>query len=163
MCSSDLVGFGGAYALLPYINQAAVQFGWLTPSQMMDGLALGETTPGPLLMIVEFVGYLASGSAGAAVAVWFTFLPSFFFVLAGAPLVEHVASSRRFAGPLRAITAAVAGVIANLAVLFGRNVLTGVEPVVLASVALVALLYFKRSAVETIVGGAVGGLALALS
>lgn len=122
---------GGAYAVLPYVYEGAVeQFGWLTGVQMMDGLALGETTPGPLIMVVTWVGYLggvskeiladpvAAGFAGAAVATFFTFLPSFFFILAGAPLVEATRGELRFTAPLTGITAAVVGVIVNLAVFF---------------------------------------------
>ena len=122
---------GGAYAVLPYVYQGAVEhFGWLTGPQMMDGLALGETTPGPLIMIVTWVGYMggvtksvlggpiAAGVAGAAVATFFTFLPSFWFIIAGGPLVEATRGELKFTAPLTAITAAVVGVILNLAVFF---------------------------------------------
>ena len=123
---------GGAYAVLPYVYQGGVEhYGWLTAPQMMDGLALGETTPGPLIMIVTWVGYLggvakgvvggnsiASGVAGAAVATFFTFLPCFLFILAGGPLVEATRGELKFTAPLTGITAAVVGVILNLAVFF---------------------------------------------
>jgi chromate transporter len=122
---------GGAYAVLPYVYQGAVEhFGWLTGPQMMDGLALGETTPGPLIMIVTWVGYMGgvtksvlgdpitAGLAGAAVATFFTFLPSFWFIIAGGPLVEATRGELKFTAPLTAITAAVVGVILNLAVFF---------------------------------------------
>ena len=122
---------GGAYAVLPYVYQGGVeQYGWLSGPQMMDGLALGETTPGPLIMVVTWVGYLggvsksvfadpvAAGIAGAAVATFFTFLPSFLFILAGGPLVEATRGELRFTAPLTAITAAVVGVILNLATFF---------------------------------------------
>ncbi len=122
---------GGAYAVLPYVYQNAVDhFGWLTGPQMMDGLALGETTPGPLIMIVTWVGYMggvaksvlgasvAAGLAGAAVATFFTFLPSFFFIIAGGPIIESTRGELKFTAPLTAITAAVVGVILNLAVFF---------------------------------------------
>ncbi|MDP2823126.1 MAG: chromate efflux transporter [Sulfuritalea sp.] len=122
---------GGAYAVLPYVYQGAVEhFGWLTGPQMMDGLALGETTPGPLIMIVTWVGYvggvtksvfgnpIAAGLAGAAVATFFTFLPSFLFILAGGPLIEATRGELKFTAPLTAITAAVVGVILNLATFF---------------------------------------------
>ncbi len=122
---------GGAYAVLPYVYQGGVEhYGWLTGPQMMDGLALGETTPGPLIMVVTWVGYLggvakgvadnpmAAGFAGATVATFFTFLPSFFFILAGAPLVEATRGELKFTAPLTGITAAVVGVILNLAVFF---------------------------------------------
>lgn len=122
---------GGAYAVLPYVYQGAVEhFGWLTGPQMMDGLALGETTPGPLIKVVTWIGYLgavdqsvfanpvAAGMAGAAVATFFTFLPSFLFILAGGPLVEATRGELKFTAPLTAITAAVVGVILNLATFF---------------------------------------------
>jgi chromate transporter len=133
-----LLSFGGAYAVLPYVAQGAVeQFNWLSPSQMLDGLALGETTPGPLIMVVAFVGFmggwnqgLAAGAgngslaiAAALVTVWFTFLPSFGFILAGAPLVEASRGDLRFGAPLSAITAVVVGLIASLAVFFAGPVL----------------------------------------
>jgi len=122
---------GGAYAVLPYVYQGGVEhYTWLTGPQMMDGLALGETTPGPLIMVVTWVGYLggvaknvagnpiAAGVAGAAVATYFTFLPSFLFILAGGPLVEASRDEIKFTAPLTGITAAVVGVIINLAVFF---------------------------------------------
>ena len=131
-----LVTFGGAYAVLPYVNQAAVeQYHWLTAPQMIDGLALGETTPGPLIMVVTFVGFVGSwtqaapasspalaGLTGALVVTFFTFLPSFVFIFAGAPLVEATRGRRLFTAPLTAITAAVVGVIANLAAYFAFHV-----------------------------------------
>ncbi|HEX4859106.1 MAG TPA: chromate efflux transporter [Usitatibacteraceae bacterium] len=124
-----LLTFGGAYAVLPYVYQGAVeQFHWLSAGQMMDGLALGETTPGPLIMVVTFVGFLGGWShalagpdpplayaiAAAGVATFFTFLPSFLFILVGGPLVEATRQSSSLAAPLTAITAAVVGVIVNL-------------------------------------------------
>ncbi|MEX0589262.1 MAG: chromate efflux transporter [Cyanobium sp.] len=141
-----LLSFGGAYAVLPYVAQGAVeQFGWLTAAQMLDGLALGETTPGPLIMVLAFVGFMGgwtrgfSGDLGAdlvgepgswpaalaatLVTAWFTFLPSFGFILAGAPLVEASRGDLRLGAPLTAITAAVVGVIASLAVFFAVPVL----------------------------------------
>lgn len=124
-----LVTFGGAYAVMPYVFQATVeQYQWLTPAQMLDGLALGETTPGPLIMVVAFVGFVGAwskaalfspavaGVLGACVATFFTFLPSFVFILAGGPLVEHTREDFKLAGPLAAITAAVVGAILYLAV-----------------------------------------------
>ena len=133
-----LLTFGGAYAVLPYVYQGAVEtYAWLTPAQMIDGLALGETTPGPLIMIVAFVGFVGgwtkmvfgpeslalAGIAGACVATFFTFLPSFFFILAGGPLVETTHGQLRFTAPLTGITAAVVGVIVNLALFFAWHVL----------------------------------------
>lgn len=130
-----LLTFGGAYAVLPYVYQGAVeQHAWLRAPQMIDGLALGESTPGPLIMIVSFVGFLggvsqavaeaplAAGLAGACVATFFTFLPSFVFILAGAPLVESTHGKLHYTAPLTAITAAVVGVIVNLAVFFAWHV-----------------------------------------
>lgn len=133
-----LVTFGGAYAVLPYVYQGGVDtYGWLTGTQMIDGLALGETTPGPLIMVVAFVGFvgawtkeifgpdalLLAGFVGASVATFFTFLPSFVFILAGAPLVESTHGDLKFTAPLTGITAAVVGVILNLALFFGWHVI----------------------------------------
>jgi chromate transporter len=128
-----LFSFGGAYAVLPYVAQGAVtDFGWLQPAQMLDGLALGETTPGPLIMVVAFVGFMGgwntSGSLGLAwlaglVVVWFTFLPSFAFILIGAPLVEGSRDQPRLLAPLSAITAMLTGVIASLAVVLAGPVI----------------------------------------
>ncbi len=142
-----LLTFGGAYAVLPYVYQGGVEhYQWLTGAQMIDGLALGETTPGPLIMVVSFVGFVGAwtkeifgpeaqflaGMAGASVATFFTFLPSFVFILAGAPLVESTHGDLKFTAPLTGITAAVVGVILNLAVFFGWHVLwpeaTAVSP-----------------------------------
>ncbi|HEX5094349.1 MAG TPA: chromate efflux transporter, partial [Burkholderiales bacterium] len=111
-----LLTFGGAYAVLPYVFQGAVEhYGWLTAAQMIDGLALGETTPGPLIMVVAFVGYLGAGVAGALIATFFTFLPSFAFIFMGAPFIETTHGNLRFSAPLTGITAAVVGVVLNLA------------------------------------------------
>ncbi len=133
-----LVTFGGAYAVLPYVFQGGVEeFGWLTGTQMIDGLALGETTPGPLIMVVAFVGFVGgwtkeifgpeslalAGIAGAIVATVFTFLPSFLFILVGGPAVEATRHDIKFTAPLTGITAAVVGVILNLAVFFTWYVL----------------------------------------
>jgi chromate transporter len=139
-----LLTFGGAYAVLPYVYQGAVlHYGWLSAAQMIDGLALGESTPGPLIMIVTFVGFIAgyesgplaaqspwvSGLLGAAIATWFTFLPSFVFILGGAPLVEATRGNRKFTAPLTAISAAVVGVIASLAMFFAEHTLQTQEGV----------------------------------
>jgi chromate transporter len=129
-----LLTFGGAYAVLPFVTQAAVgHYGWLTAAQMMDGLALGESTPGPLIMVVAFVGFLGGhsqalfghpvlgGIVAACVVTWFTFLPSFVFILAGGPLVESTRHMPSLAGPLQGIMAAVIGVIVHLAGVFARQ------------------------------------------
>jgi chromate transporter len=131
-----LLTFGGAYAVLPYVHQGAVEhYHWLTATQMIDGLALGETTPGPLIMVVAFVGFVGAwtnsvpgdaalaGWAGAAVATFYTFLPSFLFILLGGPLVESTHGNLKFTAPLTGITAAVVGVILNLALFFAWHVL----------------------------------------
>ncbi len=133
-----LLTFGGAYAVLPYVFQGAVeQQQWLSATQMIDGLALGETTPGPLIIVVAFVGFVGaylqpvfgadalflSGAAAAVVVAFFTFLPSFVFILAGGPLVEATHGRLGFTAPLTAITAAVVGVIGNLALFFALHVL----------------------------------------
>ncbi|MGH7184657.1 MAG: chromate efflux transporter [Pseudomonadota bacterium] len=133
-----LLTFGGAYAVLPYVYQGAIEhYQWLTAAQMIDGLALGETTPGPLIMVVAFVGFVGgwtqslfgpgslvlAGTAGAVVATYFTFLPSFIFIFMGAPFVETTHGNLKFTAPLTGITAAVVGVIVNLAVFFAYHVL----------------------------------------
>ena len=133
-----LLTFGGAYAVLPYVYQGAVeQHHWLSGAQMIDGLALGETTPGPLIMVVAFVGFVGGwlqqvlgpdalflgGALAASVVTFFTFLPSFLFILIGGPLVEATHGKLGFTAPLSAITAAVVGVILNLALFFGYHVL----------------------------------------
>jgi chromate transporter len=128
--------FGGAYAVLAYIAQAGVeQFGWLTAPQMMDGLGLAETTPGPLIMVVQFIGFMAGwsypgignpllgGIVGSAIATYFTFLPSFLFIFLGGPYIEKFRRNRRLSAVLSCITAAVVGVVLNLAVWFGLHVL----------------------------------------
>ncbi len=177
---------GGAYAVLPYVYQNAVEhFGWLTGPQMMDGLALGETTPGPLIMVVTWVGYLggvsrlvagnplAAGLAGAAVATFFTFLPSFLFIIAGGPMVEATRGELRFTAPLTAITAAVVGVIINLAVFFAWHTFWpqateaapfagpfDAIPVVIAAASFLALWKFKADIIKVIGVCALLGLAL---
>jgi chromate transporter len=166
-----LVTFGGAYAVLPYIAQVAIDtHGWLRPGQMIDGLALGETTPGPLIMVVAFVGYVgawqavgpSSGWAGLLVATWFTFLPSFFFILVGAPHIERIRGRLGWTAPLAAVSAAVVGVIANLAVYLAPPVLFPggrAEWFALGLfAACLALLFWKRWAVYWVVlaAGAVG-------
>ena len=127
-----VVTFGGAYAVLSYMSQAAVeQKAWLTAPEMIDGLGLAETTPGPLILVTEFVGYIAAyrqlgfwgGLAGAAITLWMTFTPCFLFIFAGAPYISAITARPRLQGALRAITAAVVGVIFNLSLWFGLHVL----------------------------------------
>jgi chromate transporter len=127
-----ILTFGGAYAVLAWMAQEVVQDkAWLTLPQMMDGLGLAETTPGPLILVNEFVGYMAGhqaggwamGLAGAGVALWVTFVPSFLFIFAGAPFIDRLTHMPRLSGALAAITAAVVGVIANLSLWFALHVL----------------------------------------
>lgn len=130
-----VVTFGGAYAVLAYMAQQAVEtHGWLAPGEMLDGLGLAETTPGPLILVTEFVGYLAAyrsgsvtpllmGVAGAAVTLWATFAPCFLWIFAGAPYIERIGSNRRLSGALAGVTAAVVGVILNLALWFALHML----------------------------------------
>ena len=180
-----LLTFGGAYAVLPYVYQGAIgHYGWLTPTQMIDGLALGETTPGPLIMVVAFVAFVGaylqpvfggdsgfvSGALAAALVTWFTFLPSFLFILAGGPLVESTHGELKFTAPLTAITAAVVGVILNLALFFAYHVLwtqgfAGVfdwPSALIALAAALALLRFKRGVMEVLLVSALAGLAVYL-
>lgn len=179
-----LMTFGGAYAVLPYVYQGAVEtYQWLTPTQMIDGLALGETTPGPLIMIVAFVGFLGgwskalfgadslllAGVIGASVATFFTFLPSFVFILAGGPLVESTRGNIRLTAPLTAISAAVVGVIVSLAVFFAEHVFGLARPlaqwdyiaIAIAAVAAFALLRLKAGTIPVI--GTCGLLGLVVS
>lgn len=178
-----LLSFGGAYAVLPYVYQGAVDhFGWLSATQMIDGLALGETTPGPLIMIVAFVGFVGgwtqevlgpfglfwSGCAGALVATFFTFLPSFIFILAGAPLVEATRGDLRLTAVLSAISAAVVGVIVSLGALFAAHVfhLDQALPrwdwlaLLIAVAATIALVRFKVSTVRLVLACAITGLVI---
>ncbi|HCV41597.1 MAG TPA: chromate transporter [Pseudomonas sp.] len=180
-----LLTFGGAYAVLPYVYQGAVgHYGWLTPTQMIDGLALGETTPGPLIMVVAFVGFIGgyvhpmfgeqhpflAGAVAASLVTWFTFLPSFIFILAGGPVVESTHNEMKFTAPLTGITAAVVGVIFNLALFFGYHVLwpTGFNgafdwpSAVIALSAAIALFRFKRGVIQVLFACALAGLAVHL-
>lgn len=153
-----LLTFGGAYAVLPYVQAGGVAHGWITAPQMLDGLALGETTPGPLILVVTFVGYVGAGLAGAAVATLYTFVPSFVFILAGAPLVERSHKVPALGAPLAGITAAVVGVILHLAVTLGAQVL--VDPVswLIASTAAIAMLRFDQGVPRVVLAATVLGL-----
>ena len=173
--------FGGAYAVLPYVYQGAVDhFHWLSANQMIDGLALGETTPGPLIMVVAFVGYLAGhiqhligfsspfwfGALGATVATWFTFLPSFFFILVGGPLIESTHGKLGFTAPLTAITAAVVGVIVNLGLFFAYHVFLprgfggsiSWISILICLLAGLALFKFQKGVMTVLGGSAIAGL-----
>lgn len=185
-----VVTFGGAYAVLAYVAQAAVQtFGWLQPGEMADGLGLAETTPGPLILVLQFVGFLAgyrdaggidpllAGCLAALLTTWVTFAPCFLWIFLGAPYVEALRGHQKAASALAAITAAVVGVIANLAIWFAlhtlfREVREGFGPdlpvfasldwraALLSAVALVAMLRFKLGMLKTLALCAAGGLAL---
>jgi len=180
-----LVTFGGAYAVLPYVYQGGVEhYAWLSGTQMIDGLALGETTPGPLIMVVAFVGFVGgwskelfgsgmlplAGMAGASIATLFTFLPSFLFILIGGPSVEATRGDMKFTAPLTGITAAVVGVVLNLAVFFAYHVLwpegfdAGFEwfSAVIGALAFVALFKYKAGIVPVIGACAVLGLGYSL-
>jgi len=180
-----LVTFGGAYAVLPYVYQGGVeQYAWLSGTQMIDGLALGETTPGPLIMVVAFVGFvggwtkeifgpdalLLAGAAGASVATLYTFLPSFLFILLGGPVVEATRGDMKFTAPLTGITAAVVGVILNLATFFAYHVLwpQGFNAnfewasAIIGAIAFVALFKYKVGIVQVIAVSASIGLTYSL-
>jgi chromate transporter len=175
--------FGGAYAVLPYVYQGAVnEYRWLTAPQMIDGLALGETTPGPLIMVVAFVGYVGAwtqaapasmspamaGLLGSLCATYFTFLPSFLLILLGAPIVEGTRGNLKFSAPLTGITAAVVGVILNLAMFFAYHVFwpRGFEGAIdwlsvgIAAAAAIALFRFKLGTVTVVLASGVMGVLL---
>ncbi|HWQ95469.1 MAG TPA: chromate efflux transporter [Gammaproteobacteria bacterium] len=180
-----LLTFGGAYAVLPYVHQGAVEhYQWLTTAQMIDGLALGETTPGPLIMVVTFVGFVGAwtkqlfgpdalvlaGIAGGMVATLFTFLPSFLFILVGAPLIEATRHTVKFTAPLTAITAAVVGVILNLALFFAYHVFWpqgfGASfawfSALLSALAFIALIHYRVGVVPVIIACGTLGLLYSL-
>jgi len=179
-----LMTFGGAYAVLPYVFQGAVEhYQWLTAAQMIDGLALGETTPGPLIMVVAFVGFvgawtqaifgpeqrLLAGAVAASVVTFFTFLPSFAFILLGGPFIESTRGQLRFTAPLKGITAAVVGVIVNLAVFFAYHVLWpqgfaggfAFASAAIGCAAAVALMRYRVGVIPVILLSGLAGLALA--
>lgn len=178
-----LLTFGGAYAVLPYVYQGAVeQYQWVTASQMIDGLALGEATPGPLIMVLAFVAFIAgyvqltlgpdmafwSGVVAACIATWFTFLPSFLFILIGGPLIESTHGKLRFTAPLTAITAAVVGVIVNLGLFFAYHVFfpngfagsVSIPSILICVAAAIALMRFQLGIMTVLAGAALTGLVL---
>jgi chromate transporter len=189
-----MVTFGGAYAVLAYIAQAAVeQFGWLRPGEMLDGLGMAETTPGPLIMVTQFVGFMAAfrnpgalppllaGTLGGLLTTWVTFAPCFLWIFLGAPYVERLRGNRALAGALSAITAAVVGVILNLAVWFALHTLftetrtvsagplrfdwpvpASLDPAALALAlgALVAVFRFRLGVLPTLAACATAGMLL---
>jgi len=172
-----LVTFGGAYAVLPYVGQQAVEhYGWLQAGQMMDGLGLAETTPGPLVMVLQFVGFVAawqhpgpltpllSATLGAAMTTWVTFVPCFIWILLGAPYLERLQGNRLLSAALGAVTAAVVGVILNLAVWFGLHTLqTGAggvdwQAMAVALIAFAGMVKWKWEIVPVILAAAAVGL-----
>ncbi len=172
-----MVTFGGAYAVLPYVSQQAVEnYGWVTAPQMLDGLGLAETTPGPLIMVLQFVGFLGGwkmpaplsplvmATLGAFITTWTTFLPCFLWIFLGAPHIEQLRGNAKLTAALSAITAAVVGVVLNLAVWFGLHVLfpTG-QPVnwfgvVVCVVALAGLWKWKWDVIPVVLGAGIVGL-----
>jgi chromate transporter len=187
-----VVTFGGAYAVLAYVAQAAVEsYGWLAPDEMVDGLGLAETTPGPLILVLQFVGFLAAfrapgdfdpvtaGCLGMLLVLLVTFVPSFLWIFAGAPYVEALRSNRAVSAALTAITAAVVGVVMNLALWFALHVvfrevrdLPGIGPDLpvlssidwaaagLAAAAMIAMLRFKVGMIPTLACCAAAGVLL---
>jgi chromate transporter len=172
-----MVTFGGAYAVLPYVSQQAVeQFGWLNAGQMLDGLGLAETTPGPLIMVLQFVGFMGgwhhpgqlapvmAGTLGALVTTWTTFVPCFLWIFLGAPHIEQLRGNAKLTAALSAVTAAVVGVVLNLAVWFGLHVLFPARghvdwfTVVVSLVAFGGMLKWKWDVVPVVLGGALLGL-----
>ena len=172
-----VVTFGGAYAVLPYVAQHAVQdFGWLKPGQMMDGLGLAETTPGPLIMVLQFVGFLGgwthpgnlhpllAATLGAFITTWVTFTPCFLWILVGAPHIEQLRGNKILSMALSAITAAVVGVILNLAIWFALHVIHpesgGLDwfAIGLGLAAAIALVWWKAEIVFVIIAGGLIGL-----
>jgi chromate transporter len=192
-----VVTFGGAYAVLSYVAQQAVEYhGWLAPGEMLDGLGMAETTPGPLIMVLQFVGFMAayrSGSAlspmlagtlGGLLATWVTFTPCFLWIFLGAPFIERVRNNKALDGALSAITAAVVGVILNLAIWFAlHTVFRQVQPIhryglsfdlplpasidawalVLSLAAVLAILRFNAGMIATLAASTAAGLALHLA
>jgi chromate transporter len=176
-----MVTFGGAYAVLPYVSQQAIEtYQWLGPGQMLDGLGLAESTPGPLIMVLQFVGFLGgwnkpgnlpplfAATLGAFVTTWATFVPCFIWIFMGAPYIERLRGNKALTAALSAVTAAVVGVVLNLAVWFGLHVLfpanRGLDwfAVAVAAVAFVGMLRWKWGVIPVVVGSGLVGLAFSL-
>src|SRR5437762_13578696 len=172
-----VVTFGGAYAVLPYVAQQAMfHYGWLKPGQMMDGLGLAETTPGPLIMVLQFVGFmgawqhpeglapLVAATIGALLTTWATFTPCFLWIFLGGPYIEQLRGNPRLTAALSAITATIVGVVLNLAVWFGLRVFFPASGMVdwfailLCAAAFVAMLRYKIDIIPVIIGSAIVGL-----
>jgi chromate transporter len=172
-----VVTFGGAYAVLPYVAQQALfHYGWLKPGQMMDGLGLAETTPGPLIMVLQFVGFmgawqhpeglppLIAATLGALITTWATFTPCFLWIFLGGPYIEQLRGNQRLTAALTAITAAIVGVVLNLAVWFGLRVFFPASgtvdwfAILLCAAAFVAMLRYKIDIIPVIIGAGILGL-----
>jgi chromate transporter len=172
-----MITFGGAYAVLPYVAQQAVEtFGWLRAEQMIDGLALAETTPGPLIMVLQFVGFmggwnqpgalppLLAATIGALITTWVTFVPCFLWILLGAPYVERLRGDARLTSALATVTAAVVGVILNLAVWFGLHVIFPAPrtvdwfALIVCAIAFLGMLRWRWEVVPVVIGSGVAGL-----
>lgn len=172
-----MVTFGGAYAVLPYVSQQAVEtYGWLNAAQMLDGMGLAETTPGPLIIVLQFVGYLGgwnqpgtlppllSATLGAFISTWTTFIPCFLWIFLGAPHIEQLRGNEKLTAALSAVTAAVVGVILNLTIWFGLHVLSpqtsGVDwfAVVISLIACVGLMRWKWGVIPVVCGAGIAGL-----
>jgi chromate transporter len=171
-----VVTFGGAYAVLPYVAQQAIDYGWLQPGQMMDGLGLAETTPGPLIMVLQFVGFvgawqkpdglspLLAATLGAFVTTWATFTPCFLWIFLGGPYIEKLRGNVRLTTALSAITAAIVGVVLNLAVWFAMHVFfpqnRGVDwfAIAISAVALIGMLRWKWSVIAVVFCSGLAGL-----
>lgn len=172
-----MMTFGGAYAVLPYVSQQAVEnFGWVSAPQMLDGLGLAETTPGPLIMVLQFVGFLggwkfpeplsplATATLGALITTWTTFLPCFLWIFLGAPHIEQMRGNTKLTAALSAITAAVVGVVLNLAIWFGLHVLlpTGAPVnwfgVVVSAAAFAGIVKWKWDVIPVVLGAGTLGL-----
>jgi chromate transporter len=177
-----LVTFGGAYAVLPYVSQLAVEhYHWLRADQMLDGLGLAETTPGPLIMVLQFVGFLGgwnhpgnlppllAATLGALITTWTTFVPCFLWVFLGAPYIEKLRGAKQLTAALSTVTAAVVGVILNLAVWFGVHVILppggNVDwfAIVVCAIAFVGMLRWKWSIIPVILGSGMLGLIYTLA
>jgi chromate transporter len=192
-----MVTFGGAYAVLAYVAQEAVQsYQWLAPGEMLDGLGMAETTPGPLIMVLQFVGFLGAyrdpgvlspllaGTLGGLLATWVTFIPCFLWIFLGAPFIERMRDNKALSGALSAITAAVVGVVLNLAIWFAIHtlfretlpvaagplrfdmpVLTSIDPwaAVLALAAIVAMFRWNVGVFTTLASAAAAGIGLHLA
>ena len=172
-----MVTFGGAYAVLPYVGQQAVEhYGWLDAGQMLDGLGLAESTPGPLIMVLQFVGFLggwqhpgqlpslAAATLAAFITTWTTFVPCFLWIFLGAPHIEQMRGNERLSAALSAVTAAVVGVVLNLAVWFGMHVLSpngktvDVYAIAVASVAFVGMMKWKWGVIPVVFGAGLLGM-----